>query len=499
MPQRLSPAEIAKQLLVISPDRDERASQICAETLLTLSANGYAAPRSGNLKSPKKRRFALRSLVTGTDFLDKRDEVRIGSGQFSIATYGEALARGVDFAGSENLSLAKAGLEGLIDPQTRRGQPGTWLMYPFAENLLWYDARQTQGRPWDVRKVYMRGSGITLARLLLNPADASARPHGKRAVAALKTALGESSQVSQIASHLEAPLERLNQEIATERDEDEAWQAGESEELEQLARALCVHSAGIMTQEGVASTAKLWRFRNLLGVNLALHTAVRSWAATATPAEEQFLLLSVGGPDRHANNVRQRSEECYQAVRSRIREAIIRTLALRMQDLAKKERRRIDWAEEFEARSNLDQVAAALPKARTYVDYETLARQSFERAAYGRPIDGFRVLLESVGMVQGHAGWRFLTATPDLMAAFIGALSHQMPMPSRTFFERLFEHWRIVVSPEMASRTTILKRLDGADLARNARRAERLLVEAGLAVSLSDSTTIVGGHLGGAL
>ena len=77
--------------------------------------------------------------------------------------------------------------------------------------------------------------------------------------------------------------------------------------------------------------------------------------------------------------------------------------------------------------------------------------------------------------------------------------SNEMPMSSRTFFERLFEHWRIVISPEIASRTTILKRLDGSDLARNARRAERQLVEAGLAVSLSDSTTVVGGSLGAGL
>src|SRR5688572_11028156 len=103
MPLRLSPAEIAKELLVISPDRDERASQLCSETLLTLVANRYSPPKGGQLKSPKKRRFGLRSLVTGTNFLDKRDEVRIGGGEFSVPMYGQALARGADFAGSENL------------------------------------------------------------------------------------------------------------------------------------------------------------------------------------------------------------------------------------------------------------------------------------------------------------------------------------------------------------------------------------------------------------
>ncbi|MSO37871.1 MAG: hypothetical protein EXQ69_06405 [Acidimicrobiia bacterium] len=493
---RLSPAEIARQLLGISPDRDERASQLCAETLLTLIANAYAAPKPGKLRSPKKRQFAIRSLVTGTNFLDKREEARIGSGQFSVVSYGQALAAGSDFGASENLALAKAALEGLIDPQTRRGQAGTWLLYPFAEELLWYDARQTQGRPWDVRKVYMRGSGITLARLLLNPSSGAARQHGKRAVAALRDALQDRSQVAHIASHLEAPLAGLDRAIDTEPDEVEAWDSGDSEDLQPLANALCAHAASIMGQSGVGSTAKLWRFRNLLGVNLAVHTAQRAWAATGTPEDERYLLLSVGGPERHANNVRQRSEECYQSVRTRIREAIIRTLADGMQELAKRERRTIDWAAEFEARSNLERVAEQLPKARTYQDYEIQARHAFEQAAYGRPIDGFRVLLESVGMVRGHSGWRYLTATPDLMGAFIGALSDRMPMPSREFFEHLFKQWRIVLSPEIASRTSLLKRLDGSELARNARRVERLLVEAGLAVSLSDSTTIVGGSLG---
>src|SRR5271165_462786 len=169
MPLRLSPAELARHLLVISPDRDERASQLCAETLLTLTSNDYTLPKAGKFRSPKKRQFALRSLVTGTNFFEKYQEIRIGSGEHTPASYGEALAAAGDFSGSENIGLAKAALEGLIDPQTRRGQAGTWLLYPFSEGLLWYDARQTQGRPWDVRKVYMRGSGITLARLLLDP------------------------------------------------------------------------------------------------------------------------------------------------------------------------------------------------------------------------------------------------------------------------------------------------------------------------------------------
>ena len=496
MPLRLSPAEIARRLFVISPDRDERASQLCTETLLTLNANGYRPPKEGKVKSPKKRQFALRSLVTGTNFFERYPEKRIGSGDYTPGNYGQALAAARDFAGSENVSLAKAALEGLIDPQTRRGQPGTWLLYPFSEGLLWYDARQTQGRPWDVRKVYMRGSGITLARVLLDPSSTLARADGKRAVAALKEALQQRSQMSIIAEHLEQPISELDQPIQPEPDELKAWDAGKSDQLRSLSEALCVHARSIMEQAATGSTAKLSRFRNMLGLDFAFHALQSAWELTNTPTEERYLLLSIGGPERHVNYVRQRSEESYQAARMRIREAIILTLAQRMEQILKRERLTVDWESEFESRSNLQEVAKAIPGAKRAAEYEQLARRAYEQAGYSRPIDGFRVLLESIGMVQGHSGWRFLTATPDLMGSFVGALSKEMPMSSKEFMQRLFKEWRIVVSPEIASQTNLLKRLDGSELARNARRTERLLVDAGLAVSLSDSTTIVGEKVG---
>jgi hypothetical protein len=499
MPLRLSPAEIAQHLLVISPDRDERASQLCAETLLTLIANDYAPPQDGKVRSPKKRQFALRSIAMGTNFFEKYEEKRIGTGEHTPISYGQALAAARDFSGSENIALAKATLQGLIDPQTRRGQKGTWLLYPFSEDLLWYDARQTQGRPWDVRKVYMRGSGITLARLLLEPVSAQARTYGSEAVAALKMALREKSQMSVMAKRLQDPISisELDPAVQPEKDEQKAWEVGESQRLTSLSEALSVHACSIMRQNGTGSTAKLWHFRNLLGLDFAIHTIRSAWELTGMPSEDQYLLLSIGGPERQANFVRQRSEESYQAARTCIREAIILTLAHRMEQLAKKERRTISWESEFESRSNLEKVAADIPTAKTVREYEQLARRAYEQAAYDRPIDGFRVLLESIGMIQGHSGWRFFAATPDLMGSFVGALAEQMPMSSKDFLEELFKNWRIVLSPEIASRTSLLERLDGSELARNARRAERLLVEAGLAVSLSDSTTMVGENVGG--
>ena len=495
MPLRLSPAEIARQLFVISPDRDERASQLCTETLLTLAANDYNSPQEGGLRSPKKRQFAFRSLVMGKNFFERHGEIRIGSGEHTLESYGRALAKGDDFSGSEHLAFAKAALEGLIDPQTRRGQRGTWLLYPFAESLLWYDARQTQGRPWDVRKVYMRGSGITLARLLLDPMSTKARDNARRAVSALKTALQLPSHVSTIARHLQVPISEP--QPIPEPDEKKAWQAGESTQLISLCEALCIHASSIMEQPGTGPTAKLSRFRNMLGLDLAVHAIKSAWDLLDTPCEDRYLLLSIGGPERNRNFVRQRSEECYQGAHVRIREAIILALARRMEELSKKERRTIDWESEFEPRSNLEKIAAAIPSSRNATEYERLARLAFEQAGYGRPIHGFRVLLESIGMVQGHSGWRFLTATPDLMASFVGALSERMPMTSTDFLEELFLHWRIVVSPDIASRTNLLRRIDGSELARNARRVDRLLVEAGLALSLSDSTTIVGERIGG--
>ena len=70
MPQ-LSPGTIASELFVIDPDRDERASQLCAETLLTLVANDYAPPCDvASLRSPKRQQFALRSLALGQNFLE---------------------------------------------------------------------------------------------------------------------------------------------------------------------------------------------------------------------------------------------------------------------------------------------------------------------------------------------------------------------------------------------------------------------------------------------
>ena len=114
-----------------------------------------------------------------------------------------------DVRSSAHLSLAHQTLQGLVDPDTQRGsQPGAWLLRPFHESLLWYDARKagTKSSEYTVRKVYMRGSGITLARLLADPADPAAAELGRAAVAAIREALTGDSPLAAISSRLESVL-----------------------------------------------------------------------------------------------------------------------------------------------------------------------------------------------------------------------------------------------------------------------------------------------------
>ncbi len=67
-----------------------------------------------------------------------------------------------------------------------------------------------------------------------------------------------------------------------------------------------------------------------------------------------------------------------------------------------------------------------------------------------------------------------------------------MPIPSRDFFAAVRQEWGFVVNQESAADTALGTQLDGAGLERNARRAEKLMSDAGLALGLSDRTTMVG-------
>lgn len=505
---RLNPGRIAEDLYVLDPDRDERAPQICAETLLTLAQNNYRAPeRSEDLQSPKRQRFALRSLALGRNFLAGHDHHRAGDNETTPEQYGAILATGDTFRGSAHLDLAQATLQGLVDPETQRGQHGAWLLRPFHESLLWYDARP-KGREYSVRKVYMRGSGITMARLLSAPADPEAAALGRSAVEAIREALTAGSPFAEISNYLEKALPTdetwTNKRLPVEQDEIRAWDRGIDSRLNGLASQLCRHAEGVMQQGGASGAAQLWQLRTILALDLAVHVLRTAWDVTNTLQADRYLLLSFGGAPRAQDAVRQRSEDSYRRARTRLGEATVRTLARRMRELAEgrdpqDEREVVDWASEFAMRrstgdADADSVSSQLsrlPRDAGDEDYLRIARLAAETADYGRSGEGFRVLLESVGMLAGTR-YRYLTASPDLLAALVGALSAQMPMSSREFFAAVRREWGIVINQESAAETGLAAQLDGAGLERNARRAERIMSDAGLALGLSDRTTVVG-------
>jgi hypothetical protein len=500
--RRLAPRAVAESLFVLDPDRDERASQLCAETLLTLAQNRYQIPQDGaEIKSPKRQRFAVRSLALGVNFLGGQ-KGRAGDAETTPELYGKRLAAGEEVRGSANLALARAALEGLVDPDTQRGQAGAWLLRPFHESLLWYDARKASPRrtEFTVRKVYMRGSGITLARLLADPPHPADAVLGRRAVDAIKLALQSPSPLSEISDRLESalPIDKpFTAPPAVEEDEKQAWVRGRDSRLAGLASRLCRHAEGVMLQGGASGPARLWQLRSVLALDLAAHALQTAWDATGTPEADRYLLLSFAGASRAEDPVRQRSEDSYQLARRRLADATVRTLAGRMQGLAAE--KVVDWASEFEPRSGLGDAGpesistqlAALPHGSPPEAYLRLARAAAESANYSRAEDGFRVLLESAGLLAGTR-YRFLTASPDLLAALVGALSAEMPMSSSEFFAAARREWGFVVNQEAAAGTSLAGQLDGAALERNARRAERLMGDAGLALGLSDRTTVVG-------
>ncbi|MFC6714720.1 hypothetical protein [Branchiibius cervicis] len=491
----------------MAPDRDERAPYLCAETLLTLIQNNYVAPADlDDLRSPKRQLFAVRSLALGVNFLGGRRNERAADGGTTPEDYGEMLAKGSDLRGSANLALAQQALQGLVDPETERGeQAGSKLLRPFHESLLWFDARRS-GRNsslYTVRKVHMRGTGITLARMLLDPPDPDSARLGQVTVKAIKQALTAPTPLALISDVLENALPPdqvyTNRPIDIEKDEKDAWTLGADPRLAELCSRLCRHAEGVMLQGHASDPAKLWQLRCILALDFAVHILRTAWEATATPDEDRFLLLSFGGAPRAGDALRQKSEDSYARARIRLGEATVATLGQRMKEL-KTDPSVKGFAGEFRdaaLRSDTDSVASqleALPVDAPDSEYARLARVAAEvSTSYGRGSeDGFRVLLESVGMVSGGSRYRYLTAGTDLLAAMVGALSAQMPMSSRDFMNEVRKEWGLVINLESAADTSLRDQLDGADLARNVRLAERLMSDAGLALGLSDRTTIVG-------
>jgi hypothetical protein len=450
--------------------------------------------------------FAIRSLALGENFLGGRDDSRVGDDETTPAQYGASLAAGRDVQGSTYLSMAQQTLQGLIDPETQRGsQPGAWLLRPFHESLLWYDARKAsaKSREYTVRKVYMRGSGITISRLLVDPAIPEVTEVSKRAVAAIREALTADSPLATISRQLEGALPAqapYSRPPDTEADEHDAWNRGADPRLAELTAQLCRHAEGVMLQAGASGPARLWQLRSIIALDFAIHLVRTAWDATETPDSERYLLLGFGDSPRADDPVRQRSEESYGRARIRLNEAIVRTLARRMREIA--DEGPVDWPSEFlfRRRSQSDTGATSISQQLKAIgtraspdDYLRIARATIETADYSRGAEGgFRVLLESVGMLVGTGSYRYLTAGPDVLAALVGALSALMPMSSRKFFATVRHEWGLVINQESAVGTVLTQQLDGAGLERNARKAEKVMNEAGLALGLSDRTTVVG-------
>lgn len=499
--QPLSSAAISRRLFALSPDRDERAPQIAMETLLTLRANGYRAPdRIESFASPKRRNGALRSLALGANFFEGVGQA--AGGGYTKDSLGERLAAGLDFGGSQGLPIAAQALRALIDHETGRGSNrGAILMQPFHETLLWYDGRKSgeAAALWSIRKVYMRGTGITLARVLLDPPaqlDAAVRAEAAEAVAGIQQALNAPSPLTELARRLHAAApDELH---PAEEDERDAWRAGGEEKLQPLATRLIRHTAAIASQRSVSAPLKLQQLRIIIALDLAYYMIRRSWDYLGTPAAERYLLAAFTPEARRGNPVRVRSEASYLAARQKVSQALVGTLADAAEEFATAQSRsgdpgfRPDWPGQF-GRSRPRAGLRGLESARTRTDFERAAERCFE------DIDGYdrsgaqalRVVLESVGMLLGTGRYRYLRPGPGLLSALVGALSPRLPLASSQFFAAVRDEWGIVIGETQAAGTSVSEQVDGGELRRNARLCERVLTATGLALSLSDQTCMV--------
>jgi len=494
----LAPAQVSRRLFVVAPDRDERASHLAMETLLTLWANGYEAPATpAGLVPPKRRNGAIRSLAVRENFLDGIDDP--ATPEMTVEEMGSLLARGADFGGSDGLSLVQEALQALIDWRTRQGSAGALLMQPFHESLLWYDARKSGSTvKWMTRKVNMRGTGVTLARLLLDPPsylDDELRELAGRAVGGIRDALQAPSPYGELAERLSTVVPAETDENAAEPDEINAWSAADSEALKPLAERTIRHAHAIMSQTHVGPPLKLLQLRNILALNLSHYALSRSWETTLTPTEQRFLLASYTPEERRNNRVRVFSEASYRNARQKISQAIIATLAEAMREVSETKPPNVDWADYFEPRSRLEAVAAALNVANGSTGFGHEAERAYELASgggYGRPSDAFRVLLESVDLLVGTGQYRYLRLGPELLAGMVGALTPSLPASADQFLAHVFDEWNIVIGEAEAVATNLGEQVEGAELRRNARFLEELMVDAGLALSLSDQTCMVG-------
>lgn len=461
------------------------------EMLLTLWANDYLTPGEGaKLFSPKRRNGLLRTLALRENFVAGLEAEDLG----------RKLVLATDFDGSENLNLAQGALETLIDRSTLRGtNRGTILLLPISEAVLWYDARASgKGGKWSVRQVHMRGTGITLARLLLDPptSDAPLREQARHAVAEIKTALQAASPFQDLARAFDGQQPDDRDEMSS--DEREGWNTGATAQIRDLASRVIRHSHAVMSDPNAGPQTKLMNLKAVLALDVAWHIAQQSWEAARVAHDQRYLVFSFLPEPRAANRVRWCSEKSYNDTFQSVSRGVTSTILDVLEEHSASDDR---WSAVLPQRgtneadagvrhfSEVEQMLVAPDR-----DLTAVAAKIYEAPGdgYDRPVNAFRVLLESAGYLVGTGKYRYLKPSPATLAGLIASRPDHAPQPAEDFMAFLRDEWNIVIGEGEAVGTRLTSLVDGAELRRNAEQMEQLLAAAGLATALSDQTCMVG-------
>ena len=267
----LSPGPIAEELFCLDPDRDERAPQLCAETLLTLVQNGYKAPATSiSCDRPKRQRFAVRSLALGRELPRRpRRRTRRRRARRPPPSTGRCLARGSDLRGSANLrSLSKHCRAWSTRKPSAANKPAPGCCARSTSRCCGTTpARRARTQP-STRSARSTCAGAASR----SPGCSPTRPTrtapdlGRAAVAGdprrhspatarwRRSAHGSSRRCRADEIYSDRPM-------TVEQDEKEAWEQGASPRLADLASRLCRHAEGVMLQGGASGPAKLWQLR----------------------------------------------------------------------------------------------------------------------------------------------------------------------------------------------------------------------------------------------
>jgi hypothetical protein len=482
-----APGAVSRGLFCIAPDRDERMHQVAMEMFLTLHQNGYAAD-GADIRSPRRASLLLRSLALRDNFVES------GGEHEELA---RLLSEGQDFAGSDQMNLVQESLRTLVDPATRRGSLGTQLMLPVHSALLWYDVRK-RAATWNPQYVLMRGTGITLARFLLSPPASVSDLKGQAAAAVdgIRNALLAPSPFGPIVDQLS---DEDTRPMTTE--EKAAWNAAEEPALQGLGQRIIRHSSAIMADKSQPREVKLLHLRRIVALDVAWHMLNSAWTAAQTPPESRYLVVCHAPQERADNRARVLSEDSYRAANQTLTRGLLAGLRERMKHYSEAGG---EWSRFFLARADGDRRSKTGPYYEDLaqeiadcdpdrVDFDAFANRAFDAPGdgYARPIGALRVMLESCGLVAGEGRWRYMRATPSLLAAMVAARPQSGPQEADEFFHWLHAEWSLVIDEHHDVGSPRL-RGEGSVLQRNGEYFERDLVDADLATALSDQTCMVG-------